>query len=334
MHFSLRRASRLAVVALVAVFAPVAARAAAACTGVDVVARLRHDDPAGYRAFLAEAQQVAASDGLLWRIEKKGVAPSYLFGTFHAADPRLLSKVDRASRLIRGSRSVATELGDLSTAQKTLAGARAMLSSLGADNHSLSLVSEDKRGTIERLAGERGLDAGALDKMAPWMLMAAFALPVCELKRDNREIVDERIVSVARKAQVPVEALEAIDEQLDALKSIDPKLIGKYLDIVAERPSLIDDGFATMVALYARSRIGWIEPALKHGLKLTSEQAVLNEDVSKRLVIERNRTMAQRVRPLLEKGKAFVAVGALHLVGEQGLVSLLRKDGWRVTKAW
>ena len=43
--------------------------------------------------------------------------------------------------------------------------------------------------------------------------------------------------------------------------------------------------------------------------------------------------MATRLAPLLAQGGVFVAVGALHLPGETGLVEALRGAGWRVTRA-
>ena len=330
---TLARALRLVFFALLA--APLAAQAAPACTGVDLIEKLKRTDKAGYAAFEAEAAKTPAGEGLLWRIDKPGVAPSHLFGTFHASDPRLIAVANKAQPLIKRASVVATELGDMSQTAKSMAMASTLISSVSADNRSLSLVEgEEKRATLARLGQERGLDHASLDAMAPWMLVGLFALPVCEIGRPDREIVDEKVMTTARAAKVGIEALESVEEQLDAIKSIDPKLIGDYLGVIAERPALIDDGFATMVSLYASSRIGAVEAAMKHGLKLTARQSLLSEDVSKRLVIDRNKTMARRATPLLEKGNAFIAVGAMHLIGAEGVVELLRKDGWRATKLW
>ena len=48
------------------------------------------------------------------------------------------------------------------------------------------------------------------------------------------------------------------------------------------------------------------------------------------MVTARNRTMAERAMPFIDAGGAFIAVGALHLPGEEGLIELLRKKGYRV----
>jgi uncharacterized protein YbaP (TraB family) len=49
---------------------------------------------------------------------------------------------------------------------------------------------------------------------------------------------------------------------------------------------------------------------------------------------ERNRTMVQRMAARLGEGGAFVAIGALHLPGETGLLSLLADQGYRITRVY
>jgi uncharacterized protein YbaP (TraB family) len=44
--------------------------------------------------------------------------------------------------------------------------------------------------------------------------------------------------------------------------------------------------------------------------------------------------MVERMQPQLRAGNAFVAVGALHLYGEQGILGLLQRDGYRVSRMY
>jgi hypothetical protein len=330
-----RIARRAGLAVVLSVAACAAASAAPACGGVDLVEKMRRSDKAGYQAYRADAAKIPNAEGLLWRVEKPGVAPSHLFGTFHASDATLMATFDRAIGPLRASTQVATELGDLSKTSKTLALARVTLSAISASNHSLSLISDPKkREKIVAMAASRGIDGDKLDALAPWMLIGLFALPACELAKADRQAVDDRVVEIGKETGAQIEALETIDEQVDALSQINPKLVGDYLSLVADKPAIVEDGFRTMVGLYARSHIGAALPALKHGLNMSEQQFAMNDAFSKRLLGDRNEIMRKRSTPLLEKGKAFIAVGALHLSGPDGLVALLRRDGWIVTKVF
>ena len=53
---------------------------------------------------------------------------------------------------------------------------------------------------------------------------------------------------------------------------------------------------------------------------------------NRRMIVDRNHIMVERMLPLLETGKAFVAVGSLHMPGEDGILYLLQQRGYRVTR--
>ncbi len=50
----------------------------------------------------------------------------------------------------------------------------------------------------------------------------------------------------------------------------------------------------------------------------------------KRLLTDRNYIMADRMQSILQKGNAFIAIGAMHLPGEEGVLSLLNKQGYKI----
>jgi hypothetical protein len=53
-----------------------------------------------------------------------------------------------------------------------------------------------------------------------------------------------------------------------------------------------------------------------------------------RLLRQRNLLMLERMQLRLKEGNAFIAVGAMHLPGEEGLLQLLRRAGYRVTSIY
>lgn len=319
-----------------AMLAAVPARASSpSCTGADLVARMEREDKAAYDAFAGEAAALVNGEGLLWKIEKKGVRPSFLFGTFHATDGRLMAVAERAAPQLRASRALATELGEMTKLAKGLAIAQVALKAMNAQTDTLALIRDDgKRARIEELLRERRLSRAEAGKMEPWLLVTLFALPVCEMLKPDRNVVDDRVVEIAAARKIPVHALETVDEQLASLASIRSDFVLRYLESLAERPSLIDDAFETMVRLYVESRVSAALPALRHATKMSAEDVEINRQLIAALMGKRNANMLERSRPLLAKGGAFVAVGALHLSGPDGLVELYRKDGYKVTKVW
>ncbi len=62
-------------------------------------------------ARLARADDLVVSQGLLWRIERAGLAPSYLFGTIHSTDDGAVALARKAAERIASAKVVATELG-------------------------------------------------------------------------------------------------------------------------------------------------------------------------------------------------------------------------------
>jgi uncharacterized protein YbaP (TraB family) len=66
----------------------------------------------------------------------------------------------------------------------------------------------------------------------------------------------------------------------------------------------------------------------------TGEQAALMATFIDRLLDRRNARMVERMTQHLARGGAFVAVGALHLPGEGGILGLLEAQGYRVTRVY
>ena len=103
----------------------------------------------------------------------------------------------------------------------------------------------------------------------------------------------------------------------------------------AQNRDRMDDLFETMTAIYLRGEIATIVPALEE-IAPTSENSGRSAEIwqafDERIVRQRNHLMRQRAEPILAEGGAFVAVGAQHLIGAEGLVELFRQDGWTVER--
>lgn len=86
-----------------------------------------------------------------------------------------------------------------------------------------------------------------------------------------------------------------------------------------------------MLDLYAQERVSAYMPLLRRMPEFDAELGATDEP-DFLLIHERNARMLKRLLPILSEGRAFVAVGALHLPGDDGLIALLRTSGYSLTR--
>lgn len=87
----------------------------------------------------------------------------------------------------------------------------------------------------------------------------------------------------------------------------------------------------TYQQLYLERRISSIWVLSIRGVPTDQSDPRLSAYMEDMMINKRNRLMLERSLPLLAEGSAFIAVGAAHLPGDQGLVELFRKAGYEVT---
>jgi uncharacterized protein len=309
------------------------AEAPEACRGAD----LTHVE--GIAAAEAKrADDLIDADGVLWRLVKPGVAPSYLFGTIHSTDDSALDVARRAAQRIKDAKVVATELGGpIDSVQKANMAASMLAKALDRDHDTFEgVIPSTDRGQVERFLASAGYPTAFVHHLRPWFLAVLTALPACEAERQALDLpeVDQLLAQTAIDAGVKVVGLETPQEQLDAIAAMKSDVAAELLIAAARAPNLEDDLYATMLRLYREGRPAEILPITDAAGGLTESERSAEDQFMRVLVVGRNAVMAERAAPLLAAGGAFIAVGALHLTGKDGLVERFRADGYAVTKEW
>jgi uncharacterized protein YbaP (TraB family) len=309
-----------------------------ACTGKDLIAALQRDDPGAYAKLVEASGKIPNAEGLLYRIEKPGAPPSYLFGTMHVTDDRLAELPAEAKSAIQASKTVALELDEIALDK---AGMQAKMGRQFAErgidpaHQGLDAFREDDRALVKKALADRGLGAVPAEAFKPWVLLMFVSMPSCEMARAaaGLEVVDARIAKAGQAAGASIVGLEEVEEQIDALDSISPEVAARLVTGMLKLGPAFDDAFETMIGLYQRRQIGYLFGDLSMAGVAEDDMGSFFEFMEI-LVDRRNVTMHDRALPLIDKGNAFIAVGALHLVGEKGLVELFRKSGHTVTRVW
>ena len=289
-------------------------------------------------AEAARADDLVNGDGLVWRVEKPNLAPSYLFGTIHSTDDSALGVARRAASLIKEAKVVATELGGpFDVIEKANMTAAILARALDRDHDTFEgVIAPDERERIEKFFEGQGYPSAFAHHLKPWFLAVLTALPACEAKREALELpeVDQLLAQTASEAGVKVIGLETPQEQLDAIAAMRPEVAAPLLAVAAREPALNDDLYATMLRLYRESRPAEILPISDAVGGLSAAERAAQDEFMSVLLVGRNAVMAERAQPLIASGGAFIAVGALHLSGKDGLIERFRADGYTVTKVW
>lgn len=279
------------------------------------------------------ALPVAAKDGgfahgLLWRIEAAGAAPSWLFGTMHSADPAIAAPPAALSRVLDGAGSLTVELVMDEAANATMA--RATL--LPEGRRLGDIVGPERFRRIADTAARYGMPGDALHRFRPWALQMLFSLPPAEMQRqaEGAPFLDKVLQTRAAERGIPVYGLETVDEQLAALAGTSQEEQLLLLDAAMALNPEINAIFEDLKGLYLAQDLA--------GMYRMSEELTggapqeLVDAYTERLIRDRNRRMADRMAARLAEGNALIAVGALHLYGEEGVLGLLEKQGYRVTR--
>lgn len=306
------------------------------CGGSNILAGLEKSDPAGLAALREQADAVPNGKGLLWKIEGRGSAPSFLLGTMHVTDPRVLAMPAGAADAFAGASTVVVESDEIIDERK--ASAALMMRpdlTMFSDNRTIDdFLKPEDRARLEAGLKARGIPLPLVARMKPWMIASFVALPACEFTRKaaGASFLDKKLAEDAVDQGKSLKGLETLVEQLSAMDSLPVEWHLQALIDTLALGKTIEDVLATMTDLYLAGDTGMIMPMMKSVSERVSSDDPGYADFEQRIIIERNRTMAARAEPILKEGGAFMAVGALHLPGKEGLIELLRQQNFTVTR--
>ncbi|MFA5957314.1 TraB/GumN family protein [Hyphomicrobium sp.] len=306
----------------------------ARCQGTDMLTEMQTKYPDAYKKVMAESNALPNTEAVLWKIEKPGIPVSYLFGTMHLSDPRVATLSPTVKDAIAHSKSVTLEVADLS--DKAVAAAMAKMAALIVYTDGTSLkaaLSEQEYQDVQKTVSKAGMPGELAASMKPWLVSMLLATSDCERKQlaAGKTVLDLQVAAEAQTHGTPITGLETIEDQLGALASIPDDQQIAMLKVGLKFIDRADDMTETLVQMYAKRQIG---AAMPFQLALAAESGTspsVFDGFKKSLLIDRNARMSTAAQPLLDKGNAFIAVGALHLPGPTGLVSLLRESGYTVT---
>lgn len=306
------------------------------CHGSNIFEDLKQSDPAGHAEVGKAAAATLNSGFLYWKITPpNGAKPSYLLGTAHVTDSRIAELSKTLTDRIAKSRIAVFELANGGNRQSLGAEIRndTARTQMPEGQTLWDVIPDDQEAAIRSDPVIKRIPPSLLERLQPWLVMTVLSSPLCEqIRQDTIFTLDAALSQSAQISRLDIEGLETVTEQLDVMSSISLK---DQADMLINQSALgipAEDSFQTLVELYLANRVTVMAPLMlylgkKKGITpKASDIAFMDSFITKR-----NKNMALRAPKYIDKGAAFIAVGALHLYGEEGLVELLRKAGYKMT---
>ena len=261
---------------------------------------------------------------LLWRLNTGG-STVYLLGSFHmlrADDYPLASEIDLA--FADAERVVfevhPAELASAAAMQQALRHAR-----LSPAAQAVARLPDNAAATLAALLAERGVPAAQLAGYQPWFTSARLVMDASRGLGFSHELgLDKHLMARAAAAGKAVAGLESLDAQLQALGAAPlQEQLGTLAALVAA-PHAMADGVAR---LHEAWRSGDAERLDRDSRAALAASA---PGTYRAINVERNRAWLPAIQSMLDRPAGedvLVVVGAMHLLGRDGLVSMLHERG-------
>ncbi|WP_207427858.1 TraB/GumN family protein [Pedobacter sp. SYSU D00535] len=269
------------------------------------------------------SKPAASGNALLWEVSGKGLkAPSYLFGTYHLVGKDFTDSLPALMQAFDRSKTVVGEVimdGEMEMAQKLMP--LMLLKGTTLDKLFTSAEFALVDSFVSKKTGIPMMALNGLKPAAVQLTLISFLAP--KNISPTNPALDMYLQSEAKKRGKEVVGLETLESQaavlfdgpIDRQKESLLKTIRENDRVVSEMKKLFED--------YKRGDLRALEAAFADSKDYTPEEI-------ETLLYNRNRNWAKQIPAIITKGPAFIAVGAGHLPGNEGLISLLRKAGYTV----
>lgn len=287
-------------------------------------------------APLPPRPDVPYGQGLLWQIDRPGQAPSYVFGTMHVSDYKVRDVPPEVHEALARADQAAFELvkedEDDPETKKQLFRAALLPGGLTLE----TLLDDASYEQFIDIIESRAPDGPYLGKLhvnrfKPWFVMLMIGSGGDGPRGWNPLAVslDDWLEERARDDDKVIVGLETSAEQLAVFNEM---TMDDQVVLLKDRLADYDQGpnYWTWRQLYLDG-----DTAMFFGLwqaTLARLEPGLAARFAERFLDGRNRIMVERMMPLFERAPTFVAVGALHLPGELGVLSRLEREGYTVTR--
>jgi len=268
---------------------------------------------------------IAQQKSLLWKIQSPDQKEtSYLFGTIHLIDSSNYHLSDSVQSILGRVQTLTLEIY-----MSKENGMAALMSSLdkimmSVDTTLETLLTKEDYKLLSQKLEKNGIPVQFLNKFKPifiYVLLTQDGNPT-DIGKSYKSYELE-LTKMAEEQKKNFAGLESADFQLSVLNKIPTKEQAEMLVAALREEEKSDTQFEKMLEVYKKEDVEAMEQMMKDDPNLLKYNSILLTD--------RNKAWIPKIKEMMHVGSNLFAVGAGHLGGKEGVINLLRQEGYRVT---
>jgi len=258
-------------------------------------------------------------NSLLWKISGNNLKePSYLYGTIHIVPKKSFVMSEIVKKSMKKCKVLVLETNIDIPIKKQIEIARMMMFT---DGKTIDDFMESDYKFSDFLRDSLHLSDSKIKTIISMKPVAASAMVYNELI-DNPVSYEKEFLTLMKKNKMSFAELEAIEYQLQVLDSLD---INEQIKVGFNTDNLsltaLNSEFEKLISAYRNQDLNELN---------NLQNGELEPKYLKMLLTNRNANWVIKLNKMMFENSLFIAVGAGHLPGENGLIQMLRKNGYTV----
>jgi uncharacterized protein YbaP (TraB family) len=244
---------------------------------------------------------------------------AYIYGTMHMLPDSVFYFPQKLEKILSKSSELVLEVDNITDRSK----AESLLTL--QEGSCFDLFSSDEKDSVIRWgsallrmkpdAFEKGFS-----KKKPFTLMQ---LSVQEMMTGPVKFMELELMGRAANYKLPISGLETMEYQISVFDSLPDSLMNVLIMDLVRHPESNKANYTEMISMYQQQNVEALAKLIE-----SSDEMAGSTDA---LLIQRNKNWIPGIEQKMSKNGCFVAVGAGHLGGQQGILQLLRNKGYKVT---
>ncbi|MDR2237564.1 MAG: TraB/GumN family protein [Chryseobacterium sp.] len=278
----------------------------------------------GFAALLAvtcmsaKAQNKKQPDGnsVLWEVTGNGLSqPSYITGTCHIMCSKDFEIKPKVFKALEATANFVMEINYTDPLEIV-----ALQGMFLTDKKLSDQLTAQEAKELDKILADYGTSLKDMDSSSPQALYALISMKAVPCSQTEIKSYEMELLQKALKSKKGIGGLEKVEDQLTSInKAYDLKEVVQQLKMGKEYEVLMQD----MISAFKKEDVQSVYSLFKN-------DKFMNDKQEKAMLTDRNKNWAEKMPDMMKKKSSLFAVGGAHLMGDNGIIQLLKAKGYSV----